>query len=746
MGSQLSCCVSKPAVKTSKAEDCLTDANSHGTAKGTGHAESKMDALKQVQAAPKDTSALSAEQQWVAVPNDDSVPRELHPEIIPAELKTLGTKVPAAAESADSPVEETPGGGVSGGAEPSSATRPMAVSSLRMSFLDTGADMNNLEYRARFIHQANVDAKLVKAQEKKLNELKAKLALVLSGIQDMESLDPLHTKSLKSELGSLLDETQAHHRVNQEQIDKAEEIIAYMVRGTADENLDLWFGKAEETDREIWAKFGEDVIKASGESYDHWWLDVEHPRMLLAMVILLDQFRRNMFRNTHQMYSCDQKCQFFVKRAIAAGLDELLKPIERIFLCLVLTHAEDLETQLQCVAEWDKLQVHFEEDSPYHVFREIFQRHVAVVERFGRQPHRNELLGRKNSPEEEAFLKDDTFRFDLPLKRNVEGHYYFDRGAERKTVFLGREYTTYAKEKPANTNPDLPPDNTRLRWDNPDREMVAAYQIKNQGAIRIGAVAPNFYVNTTQGPLNLYEYLGDSWGILFAHPADFTPVCTTELGEVARLQAQGAWEEKNIKVLALSVDPVEDHLEWIKDINATQGVEVKFPLIDDKERRVSMAYGMLDTTLKKGGGQAGMTITVRSVFIISPLKRVQLILTYPASIGRNFNEVLRAVHALQLSSRYKVATPVNWQPGQDTVVLPFIPTEQAEEMFYGGVRKSAVKYLRYVADPEEAERKRAGVTGRWQKAVSKSHPPMMDRLWVEMWKRLSAGEVADTMS
>eukprot|EP00899_Mesostigma_viride_P005483 jgi/Mesvir1/14936/Mv25027-RA.1 len=584
--------------------------------------------------------------------------------------------------------------------------------------LETTSGLSDQEFRARFVQQANVDAKL----ERELRELKAKLALVRSGLQSLNTLDEEHMRSLKAELTSL-DDSQGASQMSQREVDKAEEIIAYMVHASADENLDLWFGKANDTDMEIWARFGEDVIKASGGSYDHWCLDAERPRMLLAVVILLDQFRRNMFRNTNQMYTCDKKCQFFVKRAIAAGMDERLSPIERIFLCLALTHAEDVDTQLQCVSAWERVQVHFEPSSPYHVFREIFQRHAAVVQAFGRQPYRNALLGRENTPAEDAFLKDDTFRFDLPLKRDAEGHYAFDRGPERKTSFLGRMYVTYARErKPAGhpAEPDPLPNPTQLRWDHPDRELVARAQIEHQGALRVGGLAPNFSADTTRGPINLYKYLGDSWGVLFSHPADFTPICTTELGEVARIQGQGVWDELNVKILALSVDPLEEHLAWVKDIESSQGVVLDYPIIDDKERRISMAYGMLDLETRKRGAQAGMTATVRSVFVISPSKHVQLILTYPSPIGRNFHEILRAIHALQVSSKYHVATPVNWQPGQDTVVPPSIPTEEAQEMFGGGIKWSPLSYLRYVADPEAAEKKNAGIRDLWNRASERS--------------------------
>ena len=186
--------------------------------------------------------------------------------------------------------------------------------------------------------------------------------------------------------------------------------------------------------------------------------------------------------------------------------------------------------------------------------------------------------------------------------------------------------------------------------------------------------------------------------MLFSHPSDFTPVCTTELGVTAKLKQE--WARRGAKVIGLSVDGAEDHERWIADINETQNAQVTFPIIADKDRRVSMLFGMLDATTFRHGANIGETMAVRSVFIISPAKRVELILSYPAYIGRNFNEILRILDALQLSAKYRVATPANWQPGEDTVVLPFISDEEAERMYadQGGVRKVR-SYLRFVRDP-----------------------------------------------
>ncbi|RKO93387.1 peroxiredoxin [Blyttiomyces helicus] len=198
-------------------------------------------------------------------------------------------------------------------------------------------------------------------------------------------------------------------------------------------------------------------------------------------------------------------------------------------------------------------------------------------------------------------------------------------------------------------------------------------------------MVPNFNCGTSLGPISFHEFIGDSWCVLFSHPADFTPVCTTEFGETAKLKLE--WEKRNTVVIGLSVDNEEDHARWIDDINRICDCTVEFPIIADKDRKVSMLFGMLDPTAFLAGPNAGETMTVRSVFIISPQKRVELIISYPAHIGRNFDEILRIIDALQLSVKYGVATPVNWRPGDDTVVLPFISDGDAENMFEGGMRK-----------------------------------------------------------
>ncbi len=207
--------------------------------------------------------------------------------------------------------------------------------------------------------------------------------------------------------------------------------------------------------------------------------------------------------------------------------------------------------------------------------------------------------------------------------------------------------------------------------------------------IRLGDKAPDFTANSSMGTINLYDYLGDGWGILFSHPADFTPVCTTELGTAAKFK--GEFDKRNVKMLALSVDGAESHLEWIKDINEVQQTVVNFPIIADEDKTVSNLYDMIHPN-------ADNNLTVRSVFIIGADKSVKLILTYPASTGRNFYELLRVIDSLQLTAYHKVATPANWESGQDVVVSPAITTLQAQELFEKGV-KEVKPYLRMTPDP-----------------------------------------------
>lgn len=208
-------------------------------------------------------------------------------------------------------------------------------------------------------------------------------------------------------------------------------------------------------------------------------------------------------------------------------------------------------------------------------------------------------------------------------------------------------------------------------------------------SIKLGDTAPNFQAVSSLGDINFYDYLGDSWGILFSHPADYTPVCTTELGYTSKLQTEFA--ERGTKVIALSVDEVEDHQNWIKDINETQDTHVAFPIIADKDKKVSELYDFIHPN-------ASATATVRSLLIIDPAKKVRLIITYPASTGRNFNEILRVLDSLQLTDTHHVATPVNWEYGDDVIIPPAISTEEAREKFPKGI--TVIKpYLRYTPQP-----------------------------------------------
>lgn len=210
-------------------------------------------------------------------------------------------------------------------------------------------------------------------------------------------------------------------------------------------------------------------------------------------------------------------------------------------------------------------------------------------------------------------------------------------------------------------------------------------------SLRLGDIAPNFQAQTTAGPIDFYEYLGNGWGVLFSHPADYTPVCTTELGKTALLQEEFA--SRNVKVLAVSVDGLDKHYGWINDINETQHVSVDFPIIADESRVVAGLYDMIHPN-------ASETFTVRSLFIIGPDKKVKLIITYPASTGRNFYEVLRVIDSLQLTANYSVATPADWKEGEDVIVVPAVSTEDAIQKFPKGV-KVVKPYLRYTPQPNK---------------------------------------------
>lgn len=209
-------------------------------------------------------------------------------------------------------------------------------------------------------------------------------------------------------------------------------------------------------------------------------------------------------------------------------------------------------------------------------------------------------------------------------------------------------------------------------------------------ALRLGDIAPDFKAQSSAGDINFHEYLGDGWGVLFSHPADYTPVCTTELGRTAQLKSE--FEKRNVKVLAVSVDPLDKHTGWINDINETQNTTVDFPIIADADRNVAGLYDMIHPN-------ASETFTVRSLFVIGPDKKLKLSITYPASTGRNFLEVLRVIDSLQLTAKHSVATPADWKQGEDVIVVPSVSTEDAEKRFPKGL-KIVKPYLRYTPQPE----------------------------------------------
>jgi thioredoxin-dependent peroxiredoxin len=219
-------------------------------------------------------------------------------------------------------------------------------------------------------------------------------------------------------------------------------------------------------------------------------------------------------------------------------------------------------------------------------------------------------------------------------------------------------------------------------------------------AVRLGDDAPNFTAESTEGTLNLYDYLGDSWGVLFSHPKDFTPVCTTELGRVAALKPE--FDKRNVKVIGLSVDSTDDHEAWAKDIEETQGTAPNYPIIGDRDFKVSMLYDMLP------GGTSGDAksrtpadnMTVRNVYIIGPDKKIKLILTYPMSTGRNFDEILRVIDSLQLTANYSVSTPADWKQGDDVIIAPAISDEDAKSKFPKGFKKLK-NYLRLTPQPDK---------------------------------------------
>ncbi|AEJ03123.1 alkyl hydroperoxide reductase/ Thiol specific antioxidant/ Mal allergen [Nitrosomonas sp. Is79A3] len=217
-------------------------------------------------------------------------------------------------------------------------------------------------------------------------------------------------------------------------------------------------------------------------------------------------------------------------------------------------------------------------------------------------------------------------------------------------------------------------------------------------SLRINDIAPNFTAKTTLGTIDFHQWIGDSWAILFSHPKDFTPVCTTELGYMAGLEKEFA--QRNCKVIGLSIDPIDNHEQWAKDIEETQGHAVKFPIIGDTDLAVAKLYNMLpaDESGTSEGRTAATNATVRSVFIIGPDKKIKLMMTYPMTTGRNFNEILRVLDSMQLTAQYKVATPVNWKKGEDVIIVPSVSNEEAEKLFPQGF-KTIKPYLRTTKQP-----------------------------------------------
>jgi alkyl hydroperoxide reductase subunit AhpC len=227
-------------------------------------------------------------------------------------------------------------------------------------------------------------------------------------------------------------------------------------------------------------------------------------------------------------------------------------------------------------------------------------------------------------------------------------------------------------------------------------------------ALRINDIAPDFEALTTQGPIRFHEWLGNSWGVFFSHPKDFTPVCTTELGYMAGLQAE--FEKRDCKIIGLSVDPVADHGKWAADIEKTQGHKVYYPMIGDPELKVAKLYGMLPAEAGEtcAGRTAANNATVRTVFMVGPDKKIKLMLIYPMTTGRNFDEVLRVLDSMQLTAKHQVATPVNWKPGNDVIIVPSVSDDEAKKKYPAGW-KSVLPYLRVVAQPDAQDGVRQSV-------------------------------------
>ena len=228
---------------------------------------------------------------------------------------------------------------------------------------------------------------------------------------------------------------------------------------------------------------------------------------------------------------------------------------------------------------------------------------------------------------------------------------------------------------------------------------MAATATAAAGPLAIGTDAPDFEAVTTEGPIRFHEWLGNSWGVLFSHPKDFTPVCTTELGYMARIKPE--FDKRGVKIIGLSVDPVDSHSRWSQDIKETQGHAPNYPMIGDSDLKVSKLYGMLPATAGETseGRTAADNATVRNVYVIGPDKKIKLVISYPMSTGRNFDEVLRVIDSMQLTAKHKVATPVNWRDGQDVIILPAVPDNEAKERFPQGW-KAPKPYLRIVPQPK----------------------------------------------
>ena len=321
------------------------------------------------------------------------------------------------------------------------------------------------------------------------------LQVIIAGLDGQDSLSGAEMEALHRELRMLLQNERLE--VAGAEIDKGEQVLGYMLRPGMEECLNLWFGKSQQTDQDIWNRFGADVALASRGHYDHWALNVDHPRLLVALVIMLDQFPRNIYRDTSQMYDCDARCLSLVKRGLRVGVSERLRPIERVFLCLALTHSESMEDQALCMEEWRRAMDELAADDPLNAFHEIFHRHVAVIQRFGRFPHRNKILQRANTAAEEEFLGDSSFRFDLPLVRQPDGKLVFAGAVKRRTVkVLGHEYETLLPDV------DEAPDGAfEFKYEGPEGAFIKTQeQLRKQGYIRIGDDVPDFTAETSQGP------------------------------------------------------------------------------------------------------------------------------------------------------------------------------------------------------------------------------------------------------